>query len=106
MSFDTGWSETMFTVPLTRGSRMKLLPVCCPTVLITDWMSAFTKLTVIFSSSEGAAAEVAAAGASAGAAHASTAANAAEAARARARKVRNLVTIEVFVFDLSGVFAG
>ena len=29
---------------------MKLRPVCWPTVLITDWMSALTKLTVIFSS--------------------------------------------------------
>jgi hypothetical protein len=51
MSFDTGLSETMFTVPVTRGSRIKFLPVCWPTVLITDWMSALTKLTVIFSSS-------------------------------------------------------
>ena len=26
MSFDTGRSETMLTVPVTRGSRMKFLP--------------------------------------------------------------------------------
>ena len=58
MSFETGLSETMLTVPVTRGSRMKFLPVCCPIVLITDWMSALTKLTVIFSSSARAAVEI------------------------------------------------
>src|SRR5262245_61534133 len=51
MSFATGFSETMFTVPVTRGSRTKVLPVRWPTVLITAWMSAFTELSVNFSSS-------------------------------------------------------
>ena len=47
----TGLSETMFTVPVTRGSRMKFFPVCPPTALMTETMSAFTKLSVTFSSS-------------------------------------------------------
>src|SRR4051812_5957306 len=85
-----GRSETMFTVPVTRGSRMKLRPVCWPTVLITDWMSAFTKLTVIFSSSSGAA--------NAGAAQ--------QAAMTRAATaLLNFFTIMFFSLDFSGVFS-
>src|SRR4051812_13739252 len=85
-----GRSETMFTVPVTRGSRMKLRPVCWPTVLMTDWMSAFTKLTVIFSSSSGAA--------KAGAAQ--------HAARTMAAKaLLNFFTITFFSLDFSGVFS-
>src|SRR5258706_10738238 len=104
----------MFTVPVTRGSRMKLRPVCWPTVLITDWMSAFTKLTVILSSPlEGAigagfAAGVAgAAGAWASAANAQSASAPAAtmAGRRYAPALRNGVTYLVFGFDLSGHFA-
>src|SRR5580765_3384756 len=104
----------MFTVPVTRGSRMKLRPVCWPTVLITDWMSAFTKLTVILSSPleaairAGLASGVAGApGAWASAPHAkSTSAPAAtRAGRRFTRALRNRVTYLVFGFDLSGHFA-
>src|SRR3954469_6557203 len=90
MSLETGGSDTMFTVPVTRGSRMKLRPVCWPTVLITDWMSALTKLTVIFSSSAGAATDVIA--------------QHAVISRA-ARPLRNLFTIMFFSLDFSGVFS-
>ena len=94
MSFDTGLSEMMFTVPVTRGSRMKLRPVCWPIVLITDWMSALTKLTVNFSSpGAGAAGDAGAAGACAAAFVAASAmTRKAPAARAGA-EVRNFVTI-------------
>ncbi len=95
MSLDTGLSDTMFTVPVTRGSRMKKRPVCWLIVLITDWMSALTKLTVIFSSPlEGVRLEEA--GAEAGAwAKAPGTASASAAARSRgagSRRLRNLVT--------------
>ena len=40
----TGLAEVMITVPLTRGSMMKFLPVSSPTALITEGMSALTKL--------------------------------------------------------------
>src|SRR4051812_15544334 len=86
-----GLSETMFTVPVTRGSRMKLRPVCWPTVLITDWMSAFTKLTVIFSSSSG------------GAANAGARQQAASTTAAKA--LLNFFTIMFFSLDFSGVFS-
>src|SRR5258706_4857717 len=104
----------MFTVPVARGSRMKLRPVCWPTVLITDWMSAFTKLTVILSSPleaaicEGFAAGVAGAAggwASAPNAKSTSAPAATRAGRRFARALRNGVTYLVFGFDLSGHFA-
>ena len=55
----------MFTVPVTRGSRMKFFPVWPPTALITETMSAFTKLSVTFSSSAARAEERAMSAASA-----------------------------------------
>src|SRR2546423_882306 len=103
MSFDTGLSETMFTVPVTRGSRMKLRPVCWPTVLITDWMSAFTKLTVILSSVAAAAAGDGAC-ACAGAMSTIPAAKTDEASQGPASDARNLVTIWGFGFDLLAQF--
>src|SRR5258708_23945150 len=81
----------MFTVPVTRGSRMKFLPVCWPTALITDWMSALTKLTVIFSSS-------AAAGM-----HSDSAAAASRPRGSERHRLRNVVTYLVFSIDLSGI---
>src|SRR5206468_3419988 len=89
----------MFTVPGTRGSRMKLLPVCRPTVLITDWMSAFTKFTVIFSSPfDGTTPGEAAAGAGAWA----WAPNEKRVARANAaHALRNIVTKCGFSIDLT-----
>src|SRR5260221_4054922 len=84
----------MFTVPVTRGSRMKNLPVCWPTVLITDWISALTKLTVIFSSSAARAG---------GPIPASKREAATMAAAARAAP-RNFVTILGFSLDFSGGF--
>jgi hypothetical protein len=99
MSLETGFSETMLTVPVTRGSRMKFFPVCWPTVLITDWMSAFTKLTVIFSfsSDDGAAWP--------NADPARRRPSRAGASRRAANEARNLVTFWGFSVDLSGHFA-
>ena len=96
MSFETGLSETILTVPVTRGSRMKLRPVCCPIVLITAWMSALTKLTVNLSS-PGANAGVAGAGAVAGACASVPVAASARATQPPTMRafaeVRNFVTI-------------
>src|SRR5258706_7485824 len=75
----------MFTVPVTRGSRMKLRPVCWPTVLMTDWMSALTKLTVIFSSSAAKTADEAS-------------------AAARTRNLRNVRNELIFIVDLISDF--
>src|SRR5690242_19236526 len=103
MSFETGRSETMFTVPCTRGSRMKLRPVCWPTVLMTDWMSALTKLTVILSSAAGATVATGVAGCDvAGDWPAAGRAKVAASAAARARK---RVTNWGFGFELSEDFA-
>src|SRR5258706_508781 len=94
----------MFTVPVTRGSRMKLRPVCWPTVLITDWMSAFTKLTVIFSSPLLATIGAAGAGAWARASGPRAAGTHTAAAATRVlRKLRIVVTYWGFSFDLSGI---
>src|SRR5476649_2564365 len=110
MSFDTGRSETMFTVPVTRGSMMKLRPVHCPIVLRTDWMSALTKFTVTFSSPlyevipGGAldAEEAAGAWACAKACAAHRTSDAASGAR-RGNRLRNIVTLWGFRLDLSSI---
>src|SRR5215469_9683662 len=87
----------MFTVPFTRGSTMKFLPVYWPTDLITDWMSAFTKLTVTRSP------PLLGAGACAEAGN-ETAVATAMAAWTRARRtLRNVVTYCRFCFDLTGI---
>ena len=41
----TGFSVTRLTVPFTRGSTMKFLPVAWPTAFTTDSRSALTKLS-------------------------------------------------------------
>src|SRR6201990_715311 len=107
MSLVTGRSETMLTFPCTRGSRMKFFPVCWPMVLITDWMSALTKLTVIFSSPFAAADSAVAVGAGAWAetGRAIAQARASGASARPAALLRKLVTIWGFDLDLSGHFA-
>ncbi len=41
-----GFEDTTVTLPLTRGSMMKFLPVICDTLLITATRSASLKLRV------------------------------------------------------------